>query len=438
MRMRVGLATSAAVTAITALLSSHAGSTATAATSAPPPSCTPEQATVSVERALGPDDVSLDQVAHSLDDLADAVHDDAVYDFGDDDSYNLVVDPGHPEVAADLRSDLMAMDLPVPVNVIESCISQEQLAALEQQVRDVPWPDSMRSMTTEVYEPTSQVLVMVSDKDFAETLVEEFGSRVQVSVGEVTFGGRISDDEPHYGGVRLWKASCDGSPIGNCDWICSSGFKVIINGTSNGAMTTAGHCGLNDWNYRNGLTQGQSWFMGNSARRQMETQNRTDIMLLNSPEVTYRNRIYATPNQDYRDVVDDQNPVDGETICQGGAASEEVCAIRIRDPAMSITIIWHGGYYDLDHIARGRRDDNSTIARQGDSGGPVYSKQPDGDAVIHGSYTAQGPWDPPGTVDDIDCHNEYIWDHWVESCPQIYFTKVAAIESGLDAHVAYQ
>lgn len=433
MRVPTGLTILVAAAWTVSAAAAAAGTEAPAAAEA---ACTPGQVAVPATATLGPAEANLDQVALSLDALADANQADVVYDYGDDDSYNLVVDPGSSRLADDLETAVRQLKLPVPVSITEGCVSQEELQSIRQQIIELPRPEGAESMALEVDEMTGRVLVRVSDDAFAETLRTHFGSRVEVVVGQTpVLLSRIVDDQPHYGGVRIWRYTCDGSPVEQCDRICTSGFKVIINGTQDAAMTTAGHCGEAGFIWRDGLTEGQSYIMGETRRR--HAYPNTDAMVLNTPGIEYRTRIYASPTQEWRDVVSDRSAVEGEDLCQGGAASEETCGLVVRETDTTLRLEDPFGdvvtYYNLD---RARADDNRMAGRQGDSGGPVFSRQPDGDAVIHGSVTAGDVWDPPGDG-FVACRNVQVWGHTAQACPQLYLTDVFAIEVNVGVQTAH-
>lgn len=371
--------------------------------------------------------------ARSLDTVA-REYDGVEYDFTDDGEYAIVIDPERSAVHDELVREIETLELPVDVGVKTGCLSFAQLNEIRARVEAIEWPGEMRSMTTEISPSVSKVLVMVSDADFGKVLAEEFGEDVQVGVGTASLMSRESDDQPHYGGARIWRGSQDGQPLSG--W-CSTGFKMQYNGSANTFMTTAGHCSLPSWNWRSGNPQGVSYLVGTAGTRSHFPG--TDIIALNASGQTYRNRVYVSPEQYSRDVTASRNAVEGESVCQSGVTSELKCGFKVRDRNTTLTSYSEvdGAVVTISHLSRARYDDAHLLAAApGDSGGPVFSKVGGTDAEIHGSITGGTPYDPPGTADDEDCRPITRYGFTIQACPVVFFSNIEAIESALGAQVS--
>lgn len=358
--------------------------------------------------------------------------------FSKDPAYTVVLDPGSSEAVPTVAQAVALLRLPVPVSVLVSCATTQQLQATREQLETMTLPDAVHSMEIRISAAVGLVSVAVDDPNFAETLRAEFGSRVQVDVLAVSLTDRVADDAPHYGGARIWPGVCLQHSLDWCvnngyGW-CSSGITIVAYGSGNVFQTTAGHCGRNTWNYYSGDTNGSpQYHMGQVFTNHINDNPdgfNTDILAYDGA-TTYRNRFYADPEQYSRTVGGGSNAEDGTFVCQSGVSSRQVCGIRVRDPNTSLrNLPTMFGRVDINHLSKGWRDDLDLIVMGGDSGGPVYHRNGDTDAIIRGSVSAREP------SINRSCADVARFNQTTTDCPIIFWTNIDWIESTLDAHVS--
>lgn len=401
-----------------------AGPSATASHAAT--ECAAIHSTVGAKGQGDPSEQELNQAAHDLTDLAQKLGEGFAYDFTDDDRYTMVLDPSVKGREAETAREINNLDLPVSVEIVDVCVALGDLDALKLQIDKTYEAEGIGDIGIQISPALAQVTAEVSDSEFADTLRQTFGDRISVVISQMSLTSRETDNFPHYGGSRIWVASCDDgqTTIAECGW-CSSGFKMISDG-GNPFITTAGHCTAHNWNWRSGTPGGTSYLVGTA--QSLAHFPTTDIVRLDSPGLTYANKIYASPEQYSRTVTGSQNPVEGEYVCNGGTTSEQTCGIKVREVNTDRII---DGYH-FYHLARAHYNDTSTnTVAQGDSGGPVFSREANGTATIQGSVTAAT------SVPSSDCETISKYGrNGIITCPQLLFTQVVAVEGALDAQVA--
>ncbi|MGH1564645.1 hypothetical protein [Mumia sp. DW29H23] len=175
--------------------------------------------------------------------------------------------------------------------------------------------------------------------------------------GDAGRSSRTADTAPHWGGARISSGSSN----------CSSGFTVKSKTSSTRYSVTAGHCGGN----------GTSWYSG--AYYFGQTSGRSNYPEYDQARLagsTYSGSIYTDglDNFDVRTVTGANDGAVGDNVCASGAVTKSVCGIEITslsatfcdDPDVASTC--------STYLMRGRRSDDRVIARNGDSGGPVYQR----------------------------------------------------------------
>jgi hypothetical protein len=167
----------------------------------------------------------------------------------------------------------------------------------------------------------------------------------------------------HWGGARIT------SPLK----ICTAGFSVVRRSNGARASVTAGHCG--------GV--GTVWYSGSNYYG-------TTIVRTNYPDYdqalvsgsTYGPKIWtdgAGDTEDVRTVKGGADPAIGTQICQSGSISASLCGITVQSTSAT--------YCDADgcttYVIRGTKG-GQIVIRNGDSGGPMYTKPGADSATIRG------------------------------------------------------
>lgn len=127
-------------------------------------------------------------------------------------------------------------------------------------------------------------------------------------------------------------------------------------------------------------------------------------------------------------------------MCQDGSSSLETCGLRVydRNTQMETRDPITGHMVTFYFLAETHRPDFSLVVMDGDSGGPMCSKQPDSDAIMHGSVSLQSAYySGPDPIPTVDCRRSRRYGGPVLECPLMYFTTINAIDA-LNAHVALQ
>ncbi|KAA1425062.1 hypothetical protein FE697_004025 [Mumia zhuanghuii] len=176
--------------------------------------------------------------------------------------------------------------------------------------------------------------------------------------GEAARTSRAADTAPHWAGARISAST----------GVCSSGFAVKSKTSSTRYGVVAGHCGPNGTAWYSG-----SNYFGRTAARSSYPDY--DQALLSGS--TYSNYLYTDgrDTEDVRVVGAANDGSIGDSVCASGYVSKSICGIKIK--SLSATFCDDGGSSCTTYLMRGRRDDDLRIVYQGDSGGPVYWRNPD-------------------------------------------------------------
>ena len=267
----------------------------------------------------------------------------------------------------------------------QSCRNSGDLSAVQNDMR-ARWgsADFPKKFNTSVDAQSGTVSVAVDDPDDISLVKDLHGDIATVRETDMSRLSRSFDDTPHYGGARIERLAGDR--------VCSSGFAVITASGEDG-MLTAGHCGGEGTRWR--AKQGTATsFFGEITNRAPFPER--DVAVMTGS--TYRNRIYASPEQSWRNVVDDRSANNNESVCLGGQRSEQVCGVVVTDPN---TMFCDDAGCTI-YSSSGNVPGTPGIVRPGDSGGPVFSRTGGDDAVVHGTiYAGSDPTDP-SCADDRD------------------------------------
>jgi hypothetical protein len=179
-------------------------------------------------------------------------------------------------------------------------------------------------------------------------------------------GPRFNDTLPWYGGDRLNGAEG-----------CSSGFGTIYHDGSHSsyALLTAAHCGGLGTAFFNGPTaSGAQDYVGSSVYRDPVADISAVAVTSSAPWVWVSN----VESDNVLNVEGWESPVTGETLCQSGSYTGEVCGLKVVDTdvyecyAQINESICNGPFSDVINTA----GPGSYAGGHGDSGGPVYRRAP--------------------------------------------------------------
>jgi hypothetical protein len=180
----------------------------------------------------------------------------------------------------------------------------------------------------------------------------------------VQYGGasgrasRTSDSAPHWGAAKITKSG---------GTFCTAGFTA--RGRSSGAYysVTAAHCGPNGTRWNSG-----SHFYGTTAGRSGYPSY--DQARLGGS--SYSPNIYTDGLDNFtsRVVTGANDGAVGDSVCASGTVTRSICGIKIKSLTATYCDIPGNQSTCTTYLMRGRRDDDKVVARNGDSGGPVYQR----------------------------------------------------------------
>lgn len=215
-----------------------------------------------------------------------------------------------------------------------------------------------------------------SVRSLAADLEAEFGSLVQVKLGQAGTRSRLSDGQPHFGAAGI------GSNNAN---FCTAGFVVERNGTL-GAVT-AGHC------YPSNGTAITSGTRAYGVSAGLAAVPAFDMTRIDPAGQQFTNTIHTDPGAPIsRRQIGKADPVFLDLVCVSGMVTGARCGIEVLD---NFCTIFNPGMGITTGLTRGVRV-GVTIGQQGDSGAPVYKRSGDTGAIIIGMETG-------GAVDDEIC-----------------------------------
>ncbi len=230
-------------------------------------------------------------------------------------------------------------------------------------------------------------------------IIRDFKGKVNYTGEVLALSSRPVDVEPHYGGAQMdW-------PGFETPYDCTSGFAVMYDGEER--MTTAGHCfllgssasvislgaknaGYSEYSF--GLTREWYPFPG------------VDTGLVGGPNVRQAPYIYVggVNSNTRRGVASARDATGLDTgSCFSGATSGSHCGFTLENSNYTGTFDWFQYRYSIPHIQLWRAQESGDGTCFGDSGGPFYSVNGAGNAIIHGTVTGASL---PGGGDD-PCEN---------------------------------
>jgi hypothetical protein len=212
----------------------------------------------------------------------------------------------------------------------------------------------------------------------AQILYTAFGAdRVVVSEGQqLAPTSKTFDSPPWFGGILIQRSS-DGGP-------CTAGY-AIQNG-STPELTSAGHCRWDHWINGASAVGDTTWLQyasGQSGDYQFIAADAGAAGLIYTSEDQVHS-VHAVATQ-FQDSV-------GALVCTDGYRGGEICGV-------TVTGVNQCAQYTDGNIICGltlTRSPNNPATVSGDSGGPVYHYNGNGDTslVVHGIISAVGIQDP--------------------------------------------
>ncbi|MGV9321189.1 DNRLRE domain-containing protein [Streptomyces sp. NPDC003660] len=203
---------------------------------------------------------------------------------------------------------------------------------------------------------------------------------------------RYNDTSPYYGGARIYSQLSTNSAV----W-CTAGFPWRYSGKW--YMVTAGHCtsgngavlnpSQSDYigpvvrdNWKNGhgsvKLAGQNYYSGDLALYRINSDSSATPRIYKGGKTSSSSR-YVT---DYWR----RWAQEGDKVCTGGMMTGEKCGWKVTDT--QVTIHYSGGTTARNMVAAKKTSGSCTI--KGDSGGPVYTVDSDGDARAKGIISGGG------------------------------------------------
>lgn len=281
----------------------------------------------------------------------------------------VVVDPTLVNDAALERDVEQAAEPSVEVRVSAGCNSAVELLATRHLIDSQAWSqDASKASYGWYLDPKTSTFAVTfahEDQAAAEALAAGAKGTVTVAVGDVVrrSGGRLNDDEPHWGGAAI------GFPG---DRVCTSGFTVILNGGGRGSVT-AGHCPLPQGT---DIFSG-SQFYGNAHDR--DDYPTHDLRRIGPGGQSFSKRIHVDPCcPNAREVVADHNPSVGDFVCVSGFVTRAVCGLEV----LNTSYTFCGGGC-TPNLFKARKL-GEVVGNLGDSGAPVYQRFGSDDAQIMG------------------------------------------------------
>lgn len=262
---------------------------------------------------------------------------------------------------------------PLAVRVSSSCHSAADLAAAHRTILARDWHPGAASASfafdLDPYTSTFDLSFDAVDQAEGEALEQRLGDLVTVGYGAIGRLGRMNDGEPHYGGA--------GIRAGNESYnTCSSGFTVILSNGNKGSVT-AGHCYNNDQNVYSGseyygVVQGKSGFPTYDMER------------IHPNGESFTNKIHVDPCcPEVRTVTGHGPATVGEFVCGSGMVTKAICGLEVKSTSATFCDA-SGCTPDLFTMRRG----TDAIGRNGDSGGPIYTRPTTSEARIQGMIVA--------------------------------------------------
>lgn len=243
--------------------------------------------------------------------------------------------------------------------------------------------------------------------------VRETGMPVTIEAGTLPHeASRLNDSPPYWGGARY--STSTGS--------CTTGFAVL-QGTST-RMLSAGHCAR---------AAGQDAFDGGGDLMGMvgtRAGGTLDALLINASSAGRVFNNDAAGNEFTNPVLGRHFNDVGGYVCTSGSFSGTRCNIKITDSGLTHDFTDSDGVvHTYSHLVKGKQQDGTNAAGNGDSGGPVFDVTSDGLSVY-----AKGTITGGSGSDVVPCTG--VPSSSTRQCSSVvYWTSVTASMNGFGVSI---
>ncbi len=193
------------------------------------------------------------------------------------------------------------------------------------------------------------------------------------------FTSRIADEPPYQGGAFITVADNQNVPVGQC----TVAIPAIDNETNYTRLVTAAHCARN----------GDVIYTGGGHKQGIVYDFNTSLDAAVYPVGSVQGRTWLGPDS-YNSISKPfsraETALVGDRICNGGVVSGMVCDSEV----VLAKTAWGGDTgrfgYQESYGPEAHQVNGQVAVRSGDSGGPVFSHQPDGTVALHGVVSHGG------------------------------------------------
>ena len=200
---------------------------------------------------------------------------------------------------------------------------------------------------------------------------------VEVETGGVELAAsRLVDTSPFKGGAYIQNTAADGTVQGGC----TSGFAVVDNATGADKLLTAAHCGKDGTYYTNAAGD----FIGAVEGRAVASDSEI-LGATGQARVWIGDSIENEQNQVALDVAGSSATIAGDWLCDSGSYSGTICQIQAVNVGLTVCLT---GFGCVNNAVEAVHQGGFSAGGNGDSGGPVFSVQPDNKLVARGTLTA--------------------------------------------------
>lgn len=263
----------------------------------------------------------------------------------------------------------------VPIHYRTVRWSLAQLNAVTNQIdRDFSmWAQHGINLTTwgpDIQSNTVTVSIDPYRSEYAAQLVDTYGAEVtvlQTPISAVASDSRTDDHPPYWFGADSLSKSENGNRLCT-SWFAASGPQL------GNVVMTAGHCGSHHW-----------WVADESVGTTSHLVFSGNIDAQVAGHGDPLDNVWADPHKSHRVVegVIDNNQT-GLYFCTDGATDREVCDVKIVNTGRHV-------YYDgktITGLVYAVQQDGRAAFTGGDSGGPVYTVEPNGTVMARGMLVA--------------------------------------------------
>lgn len=295
----------------------------------------------------------------------------------------VVVDPSlvnMGELESELRSvadGAGASQLDVRVGA--ACRSAADLVAAEAVVEARQWHPGAMSATfgyfVDARTSTVNVTFGPDDQAVADALQAALGDAVTIESGTPDRLGRLDDGQPHWGGAGIQQRK-------NTRTECTSAFTVRLASGRIGSLT-AGHCYVNYRNPNGHSVWSGPFFYGTTSG--LSNYPRFDMIRIEPRGRRFSPKIHTDPGTpSSRTIAASGDPARGSFICQSGAFTRAKCGIEVTSVRTR--------YCDPSGCTRNlfrAEQRGQLVAKEGDSGAPVYNRFGRAGAAARGMVVAR-------------------------------------------------